>query len=192
MIDGDFDHGERAAVSRVLHERRTVHDFLPEAVPDSLIEWALEIARWAPNHHRTEPWRAYLLGPRTQEAVAALNARLVSARQGERAAEIKLRRWRAMPGWLVLTALRNEDGLREQEDYAACCCAAQNLMLALWSVGVGVKWSTGGVVRAPEFAATVGFDAAAEQVVGLFWYGRPAQVNVQQRRDVASFLFRRD
>ncbi|MEQ8496115.1 MAG: nitroreductase [Gammaproteobacteria bacterium] len=183
-----FDAAARAAVERVLRERRTVHDFQPEPVPQALVEHALELARWAPNHHRTEPWRAYLLGAAARDAVAQLNAELVAAASGSRAAEVKLKRWRAVPGWLVLTSARGTDALREQEDYAACCCAAQNFMLALWTAGVGVKWTTGSVVRAPGFADIVGFDAAAEQVVGLFWYGWPAAQTTQMRRPLDDFL----
>lgn len=183
---------ERAVVERVLRERRTVHDFRPEAVPESLVERALELARWAPNHHRTEPWRFYLLGPRARAAIAELNAGLVAARQGERAAEIKLKRWQAVPGWLVMTSSASVDALREQEDYAACCCAAQNFMLALWSAGVGVKWTTGAVVREAGFADIVGLDPLAERVVGLFWYGWPAgPLTEQQRRPLDACLVRR-
>jgi nitroreductase len=183
-----FSIEERAAVERALRERRTVHDFHPEPVPRALVEHALELARWAPNHHRTEPWRVYLLGRAAREAVAQLNAALVAEASGERAAAVKLKRWRAVPGWLVLTSARGADALREQEDYAACCCAAQSFMLALWSAGVGAKWTTGAVVRTQGFAEIVGFDAAAEQVVGLFWYGWPAAETTQMRRPLADFL----
>ena len=142
-----------AAVHGVLRARRTVHDFHPEPVPDASSEQAIELACWAPNHHRTEPWHFYLLGPRTRAALAQLNAAQVRATRGERAAEIKEQRWMAMPGWLLLTCDRNAERIREQEDYAACCCAAQNLLLALWAQGVGVKWSTGEVTRSDAFYA---------------------------------------
>ncbi|MGE0484352.1 MAG: nitroreductase [Gammaproteobacteria bacterium] len=192
-MQAGYSDDERAVIERALRERRTVHDFRAETVPDAVIERALELARWAPNHHRTEPWRVYLLGRRAQADIAELNARLVAVRQGERAAEVKLNRWRAVPGWLVITTQRNDDALRQQEDYAACCCAAQSFMLALWCHGVGVKWTTGAVVREAAFADIVGFDATAEQVVGLFWYGWPAgPLTVQQRRSLDTFLVRRD
>lgn len=171
-----------ALVAEVLRSRRTIHDFLPEPVPESLILKAIEIARWAPNHHRTEPWRFYLLGPAARERIAALNAGLVREAKGEKAAEVKLRRWQAMPGWLVLTCPRNEDRLREREDYAACCCAAQNMMLYLWAEGVGMKWTTGRVTRLDEFQDIVGMPRGDEFVVGLFWYGWPASVTEQHRR----------
>ncbi len=186
------DPGYYAAVNRVLRERRTVHEFTAEPVADDILSAALETMRWAPNHHRTEPWRVYLLGPRAQHTIAEMNAAMVLATHGERAAEVKLARWMAMPGWLVITSPLSDDALREQEDYAACCCAAHNLMLSLWAAGVGAKWTTGAVVRAAAFAECVGFDPHAEQVVGLFWYGWPARVGEQQRREPEHFVTRVD
>ena len=38
------------------------------------------------------------------------------------------------------------------------------------------------------FADIVGFDAGAEQVVGLFWYGWPATVTNQMRRPLERFV----
>lgn len=191
MIHEPYAETQRAAVVKALRERRTVHDFRPEAVPDALIDAALDSARWAPNHYRTEPWRVYLLGPRARAAIVDLNTSLVAADRGERAAAVKRERWQAIPGWLLMTTPRNAvDAEREREDYAACCCAAQNMMIALWATGVGVKWTTGAVVRTAEFAAIVGFDSAVERVVGLFWYGWPAAIIEQQRRPVASFVTR--
>jgi len=177
-------------INALLRARRTVHEFTSEPVPEHVLATALDTLRWAPNHHRTEPWRVYLLGAAAQRRIAELNAEMVRVATGERAAEVKLARWLTMPGWLVLTSQRSTDPYREREDYAACCCGAQNLMLSLWSAGVGVKWTTGAVVTTHRFAEIVGFDDAAEQVVGLFWYGWPAQVGEQRRRPVADFLVR--
>ena len=181
----------RAATTlEVLRGRRTVHDFLPERVDVALVERAIEAARWAPNHHRTEPWRFYLLGDLARSQLIARNTQMVKEEKGERAAEVKRARWEAVPGWLLMTCLRSEDPFREREDYAACCCAAQNMMLALWAEGVGCKWTTGGITRDPELFHLLGLHAARESVVGLFWYGRPAEVLEQQRRPLSQVLSR--
>lgn len=172
----------------ILRTRRTIHDYTEVAPPREVLLEALEVARWAPNHHRTEPWRFYLLSRARGAEIAALNAELVRAKSGDQAADAKLRRWRAMPGWLVLTCARNADPAREREDYAACCCAVQNLSLALWVRGVGMKWGTGKVTRDPRLFTLLGADAEREFVVGLFWYGYPAVIPDQQRRAVAEFV----
>jgi nitroreductase len=178
------------AVANVLRTRRTVHDFLPERIADDIVERAIEVARWAPNHHRTEPWRFYVLGAMARTQIIARNTELVRAEKGDRAAEIKRQRWLEVPGWLLMTCLRSDDAQREREDYAACACAAQNMMLTLWADGVGCKWTTGAITRDPELFHMLGLHSAREFVVGLFWYGRPASVVEQQRRPLAQVLAR--
>ena len=36
----------------------------PEPVDRATLDELLELARWAPNHHLTNPWRFRVLGPR--------------------------------------------------------------------------------------------------------------------------------
>ena len=181
------DAGE---VYRVLCGRRTVHEFKPEPVPEALILRAIDAARWAPNHHRTEPWHFYLLGDKACARIARLNAELVRESRGERAAEIKLKRWLAMPGWLILTCVNSDDAVRAREDYAACCCAAQNMMLYLWAVGAGAKWTTGAVVVLDAFYEAAGIVRERETVVGMFWYGWPASISEQHRKPVDALVDR--
>ncbi len=179
------------SVPELLRSRRTVHEFEADCPPREIIVAAIDHARWAPNHHRTEPWKFYLLSPQKAEALAVLNADLVRSAKvanSDRSAAVKLKRWRAIPGWLVLTCQHSEDTLREREDYAACCCAAQNLALYLWAYGIGVKWTTGAVARVPQFFELLDVDPATESVVGLFCYGFPAAVPTQQRKPLSDVL----
>lgn len=176
-------------VAATIRARRTIHLFKPHPVPAlHQVRRAVELARWAPNHRLTEPWRFYLLGPSTAEALARLNASLVEAKRGPEAARIKLERWLEVPGWVVVTCARSEDPVREREDYAACCCAIQNLQLYLWSSGIGVKWTTGDVTREPRFYEIIGVEPARESLVGLLWYGYPAEVPSIGRKPVEEIL----
>ena len=177
-----------STVLDALRARRTVHDFLPELPPRETVLEALEAAHWAPNHRLTEPWRFYLLGAETAERICLINAELVSRKNGEEAAAAKLRRWRAMPGWLAVTCVKSGDAAREQEDYAACCCAVQNLLLGLWACGVGSKWSTGKVIKETAFFDAIGADPALEFCVGLVWYGYPQTVPAQHRAPLTQCL----
>jgi nitroreductase len=177
---------EQAAA--LLRGRRTTHVFKPGAPPRELILQAIELARWAPNHRLTEPWRFYLLGRQTVEAIANLNAELTAVKQDVAAAEAKRRRWLAVPGWLLVTCVKSADAIQAREDYAACACAVQNLMLYLWSHGVGTKWNTGRVTRDPRFFACAGVDAEREEVVSLLWYGHPAEVRKMERQPPEKIL----
>ena len=42
-------------VAGLIRSRRTIHDFREEPAPSDLARKALDLARWAPNHHLTEP-----------------------------------------------------------------------------------------------------------------------------------------
>jgi nitroreductase len=161
-------------VAAAIRARRTIHDFVAgSAPPAALIQSAIEHAVLAPNHYLTRPWRFYLPGPQSVERICALNADLMRVARGAAAADAKLKRWREIPGWMVLTCVRSDDAVRQREDFAACCCAAQNFSLYLWEQGYGVKWTTGEITRHDAFLDIIGIAAGAEDVVGLFWFGRP-------------------
>lgn len=163
--------------------RRTINNF-EETLPqdwEKILHQAINAATYAPNHKRTEPWRFHLLGPESIQKVCELNAKLVSAENGPDAGEKKLQRWLAMPGWLVVTCQKGDGGDNmlqptslAREDYAACCCAIQNLCLSLHANGMGTKWTTGPVNFDPGFAKAVGYSSDEEYVVGTIWFGTPS------------------
>ena len=90
----------------------------------------------------------------------------------------------SMPGWLLVTCQRSDDQLREREDYAAVCCAIQNLTLYLSEADVACKWTTGLVTRDQRFFDLMGIDSTQEFVAGLIWYGYPKTLPTQSRKPV--------
>jgi nitroreductase len=176
------------ALAEVLRGRRSIDLFEPQPVGTEVLLEAIEVARWAPNHRLTEPWRFYLIGPKTAAAIVDLAVAIDTAAKGEKAGSARRARLSAIPAFFVLTSRRSDDTLLEREDYAACCCAAQNLMLYLWQRGVGAKWTTGGITRDSRFYELLGIDAAKEGVVGFFWYGRAKIVPTQKRRAIAEIV----
>jgi len=175
-------------VAGLIRGRRSIDLFEPEPVRTEVLREAVELARWAPNHRLTEPWRFYVLGPQTADAVAHCAAAFEAETKGERAGAARLARFKSIPGNFVVTSRRSADELLEREDYAACCCAVQNLMLYLWHRGVGVKWTTGAITREQRLYDLLGIDSAAERIVGFFWYGRPRVVPAKERRGVEEIL----
>jgi len=175
-------------IAAVIRGRRSVDLYESDTVPNAVIVEAIDVARWAPNHRLTQPWHFYLVGPTTRRGVTDLAVELDVAKKGERAGPVRRARLDAVPGFLVLTMRRSDDALVEREDYAACCCAAQNLALYLWPRGIGTKWTTGGITRDPRFYALLGIDSAKESVVGFIWYGKPKVVPTQQRKPAAELV----
>src|SRR5579864_2916193 len=122
-------------VEDAIRTRRTHKAFAPEPVPRELLDELLELARWAPNHHLTNPWRFRVLGP------AAL-ARLKAAAGPEAAAKLD-----RAPTLVVVTALGSEDPVQDQEDLCATACATYAVLLAAHGRGLAGYWRTPGVLR---------------------------------------------
>ena len=176
-------------LSDIVKSRRTIHDFEPDKMPDSsIIKEAIESACWAPNHHLTEPWHFYLLGKETVVDICELNKELLIETKGIEAAEKKVKRWLGIPGWIVVTCQKSNDELRYQEDYAACSCAIQNLMLILWQQGIGSKWSTGPVTRNEKFYDLVWVNKELENIIGIVWYGYPAEIPQTTRKPLQQVI----
>jgi len=175
-------------IAQAIEQRRSINFFAPQTPPREIIERSIDLARWAPNHHLTEPWHFYLLSDETKAAIVELNAQIVEARKGPEAAQKKRERWSTMPGWLIVTSDINEDELTRREDYAAVCCAIHSMSLYLWTYGIGTKWTTGPVTRDPGFYDAAWIDPDREDVVGLIWYGYPIEVPVSTRKPLDQIL----
>ncbi len=180
---------EPISIESVIQERRTIHEFLNDPIPDpEIIFNALKLAQQAPNHHLTEPWHFYLVGEETQQAICDLSYQLFEAKFDNATAEKKLKRWQSIPGWLIVTCDKSDDELRKQEDYAAVACAIQNFSLYLWSHKIGCKWSTGDVIRDPRFYELAWLDPEQEYVVGIIWYGYAKEIPQTKRANLDSCL----
>jgi nitroreductase len=171
-------------VAALIRGRRSINAFRPEPPPREVLMEGLRLARWAPNHHLTEPWHFYLIGERTKRSIVELNAEIVTRAKGEAAGRAKRERWSTIPGWLAVTCDHSSDELQAWEDYAACACALQNLALYLWSRGIGMKWTSGPVIRDPSFYELLWIDPEIETVIGLIWYGYPDEAPASHRRDL--------
>src|SRR2546421_2577995 len=123
-------------IEQAIRGRRTHKAFAPEPVPRELLEELLELARWAPNHHLTNPWRFRVVGPNAL-------ARLKEAAGPEAAAKLD-----RAPTLVAVTALRSEDPVQDEEDLCAAACATYAVLLTAHGRGLAGYWRTPGVLRA--------------------------------------------
>ena len=159
---------------QAIHERRTVKDFKPDAVPDELLMRALEAGLWAQNHRMTQPWRFALVGPQTRESLTRFFPKAPSK-----------------PVIVAVSCLRSDGGEQEREDYAAVACAIQNIQLAAWDLGLGMQWSSGRAATGPSNYEILGIDPARETLVGLLLFGFPETVPAAQMRQPLDEVLRR-
>jgi nitroreductase len=149
-------------VETAIRTRRTHKAFGPDPLPRERIEALLELARWAPNHDLTAPWRFRVVGPRALE-------RLERAAGPEGAA--KLRR---APTLIVVSCALGGDPVRDEEDLHATAVASYIVLLAAHAQGLAGYWRTPGLLRSEGGRAAVGLPPG-ERFVGLLHLGDPRQ-----------------
>ncbi len=179
----DLKHDLHKFAERI-RGRRTVKLFLQTPVDRQVIFDAIEVARWAPNHHVTEPWHFYVLGDEAMKANVELIRKITAEKKDARKAEFKAKAATEIPGWLVVTCKTSDDEIVQREDYASCCCAMQNLMLYLSEAGVGSKWATGAIVEDKRFFDMLGIDREREFIVGVLRYGYSKITPTQARKEI--------
>ena len=175
-----------------IRSRRTTKIYLKQPVDRKLILDAIDVARWAPNHHLTEPWHFYVLGEQKIQACVDLTRTVVTEIKDSKMGEFKAKSAAAIPGWLVVTCNKSDDEILQREDYASCACAVQNLMLYLSEAGVATKWSTGPITRDARFYALLDIDTDSAFVVGIIWYGYAKITPEQSRKDVVEIITETD
>jgi len=156
--------------------RRTVDRFDRTPVTDDVLKRAIQCAIAAPNRSMSEPWRFIKVGPETVRKFSKLKSELGRMETEQRGAASTAPSvdvdWTEIPGWIVVTTkLTPDDPAVELEDFKSVSCAVQNLMLSLWSEGIGSKWTSGPVQKTQEFADLCGVDTSRERVAGCIWYG---------------------
>ena len=77
-------------IDELIRTRRTHKAFGPDPVPHDVLLELFELARWAPNHHLTDPWRFRVLG-RAREGAAEGRRRGLQARLGRRSSTARRR-----------------------------------------------------------------------------------------------------
>jgi len=154
--NGQFSDHERAAVYRVIFERRDVRrNFLRTSIADDVLARILTAAHHAGSVGFMQPWDFVVIRQRaTKRAVKQLfkktNAQAAMRYEGARATlyrSLKLEGIEKAPINICVTCSRQRGGrhvlgrstVRDTDLYSTCC-AIQNLWLAARAEGIGVGW----------------------------------------------------
>ncbi len=163
-------------LSELAAARRTHKTFGPEPVPRETLLDVLAVARFAPTHHMTEPWRFRVLGPATLAALQKV--------AGEKEAT-KLER---APTLVVASAALSGDLVQDEEDVCATAAAIQLVLLAATERGLATYWRTPRALRTPPGREAVDLPHG-ERFLGLLHFGSVAREPAQrERRPVESYV----
>jgi nicotinate-nucleotide--dimethylbenzimidazole phosphoribosyltransferase len=174
-----FADAERAAVHRVIAERRDIRRFRPDPVPEDLLRRVLEAAHRAPSVGLMQPWRIIVvreLGTRVAIRGLAQRERLRQAdRFDERARQFldqKVEGIVEAPLGLCVCCDPGDPGVEvlgrgtiPETDVYSTACAVENLWLAARAEGLGIGWVS--FYRPGDLRAVLGIPGRVEPIAYL-------------------------
>ena len=162
--------------TEAIRTRRTHKSFAPEPLARELIEELFDLARYAPNHHLTQPWRFRLLGPRALE-------RLKEAAGPSEAPKLD-----RAPTLVVASVRLTGAQQQDEEDICATAAAIYAVLLGAHERGIASYWRTPAVLRTAAGRAAVGVPDG-ERVLSLVHLGLPrTEPPPREREPVATYL----
>jgi nitroreductase len=163
-------------VVEAIRSRRTHKQYGDEPVPAETVRALVDLARSAPNHKLTNPWRFRLLGPETRAAIDAV------------VPEQEVAKLRRAPTLLLVTAVRSDDPELAEEDVLATGAAVYALLLGATDLGLASYWRTPACFREDTVRSLLGLQPN-EQVVALVHLGPPASDPPQKQRAPVEDVF---
>ena len=145
-------------VEEAIRTRRTHKVYGSEPVSREALDELFELARWAPNHNLTNPWRFRVLGPGSLK-------RLKEAAGEEAAAKLD-----RAPTLIAVSVIESGDPVQDEEDHAAASVAAYIVLLGAHARGLAGYWRTPAVLRTAEGRAAAEIPGG-ERVIGLLHLG---------------------
>ena len=168
-------------INPIFVQRRTVHEFKNEKVNEDIIDRALVAANLAPCHKLTFPWRYKDISVEKRKRIFEVSLKLKTQKiKLSSSAEAKLYDKMMNPSHMIVASqIKSSNPIIEKEDYAACCCSIQNMMLSLAHDNVGSKWSTSKVTKSPDTYEITNINSDKEEIIGFIYvgYGKtPAEI----------------
>ena len=159
--------------NQVFELRRTINEFENKKVPNELVKNAIEAGNLAPCHRLTFPWRFKNIGQKKRKRISKkyLEIKSGSKSLAKNIEQKLIRKIMNSSHLIVASQIKHEEAKIDLENYAACSCAIQNIMLSLASNNIGSKWSTGRITEDRETYEITGINSEKEKIIGFIFIG---------------------
>jgi nitroreductase len=173
-----------------IRTRRAIKEYLQTEIPQDWIKELLDAAHWAPNHHLTHPWRYHvfmgegreaLVQPRYEASVYAFQQK--GEPVPDNAMEFARAKCFSAPVMIIVSMIVDKDPIMDRENYAACWCSIENLLLAGTARGLGTYPSTGDWVNLNFLGPVLGL-GEDERPVSCIFVGYSEQPTMAKRLPV--------
>lgn len=184
LYERDGEHVTNEVIRNIL-TRRSIREFTDEPIPGELLETLVQCGTFAPSGHNLQTWRFTVI--RSTETIAKIKEAIDRAADGKKDVHVY---GFNNPQALILVSndRRNQDGVQDS------ACAAENIMLAAHSLGLGSVWLNPLMTLCDEPEIRVllrSFDVPDTHIVwAMIALGYPAQEGklLAKRQDVVRWV----
>lgn len=166
-------------VATVIRERRSnLNVDLERPVSPELVDRLIELATWAPNHYRTNPWRFVVMTGAARARIGEVVAGVLARRPDVKETVLERQRVQFLraPTVIVAAAAPDEDPVKHFENKYTVAAGVQNLLLGAQAAGLAGAWRSGPAMVDPEVSAAakeaLGLDQA-DEIIAFVYLGHP-------------------
>jgi len=174
-------------VFKTIYARRSIRDYRPEDVPDDVIKELIRAGTYAPSAVNKQPWRFVVVKDQKLMKMLSDKAKELWMEQDVRASNpdiIRLANMIARPEFnifynapLLIMIFAHPSAFSPQID---CALAAENMMLAARSLGIGSCWIGLAAVLGQVREIMNELDVPAGcRLVGCLIFGYPARLDLK-------------
>jgi nitroreductase len=180
-------------IFETIKNRRSIGKMTEQRPARKQIEHILEAATHAPNHHKVEPWKFFVLAGQSRTELGNIMARSLAERLGD-ATNVTLS---AAKGLAMLNKERNkllrspvvliaaaehphQPNVLAIENIEAVAAAVQNMLLVAEEMGLAAMWRTGDASYDPRIKQWLGL-APEDHIVAFVYLGFPAIQKLERR-----------
>ena len=167
--------GAWETVAATIRERRSNLNVDGERpVPAEVVDELLELASWAPNHYRTNPFRFVVLTGAARGRIGEIAAGQVAKKPDAKEPIVERQRVQFMraPTVIVAASAPDEDPIKHFENKYTVSAGVQNILLGAQAAGLAAAWRSGPAMVDPEVSGPVkealGLDASDEIIAFVY------------------------
>ncbi|GCE17786.1 nitroreductase family protein [Dictyobacter kobayashii] len=168
-------------VFETIKRRRSIGKMTDQVPTREQIEQILEAATHAPNHHKTEPWKFFVLGDKARVELGEVMAQALAERHKDNPhlcsqASLDKERHKPLRSPILIAVAAEapeQDRVLATENIEATAAAVQNMLLTAEELGLAAVWRTGEASYDPQVKRWFGL-TPDEQLIAFLYLGYPA------------------
>ncbi len=168
-------------VFETIKSRRSIGKMTEQQPTRRQIERILEAATHAPNHHKVEPWKFFVLAGWAREELGAVMAEALAERldgtsAGNAQALLNKERNKLLRSPVVIVVAAEQPKqpkVLKIENIEATAAAVENMLLTAEEMGLACMWRTGDAAYDPRIKQWLGL-VPEDHIVAFVYLGFPA------------------